>query len=617
MDGDIVTALRRAVKDCSDRGLYYASKWASELLLAIPAEHRKAAGSAQATTAMDLDADAELEVDEQDTLAAARALGEAKEHMRASRLLGECRSARGRFMRWYFDFLAEEKRALRDWHNLDCKTCLPFLVMLVARVYADLSKDSLAQNTKTSHVPYQPPVPVNIHILELLEMVSDETDPWLLFLKALFLKRLARKEEAVEAAILSIKGYPWNWSAWLLLASCMGDRDELGAIIPLIDVPSDHPLIEFFKMKVIVDLHAPVEEDLIVCEYLLGANFFPRSAWLMGLRAAILYHLHDFHRSEAQFDAIMKIDPMRLDDIDILSNILYVAENRVKLSKLAHYYLSIDKDRPEVCCMVGNHYSLRGEPERAIQYFRRATELDQSYLPAWTLMGHEYVEIKNSQAAIESYRRAIDVNRKDYRAWYGLGQAYELLNMHQYSLHYYQRATALRPYDVRIWQAQGMCYEEMGRPREAIECLERARLGADPNDTTLGTRLAKLFDEIEDYRSAAGYHQHIVDTSLYENKPTFQFARSLIYVARFHLDRGGGDLERARQYAERVAQSSAEEVGAAKELLRRIEVHIASVGAGGSAGTATTATEIGGGSGGLSVPPPSTAVTTSTSGASS
>lgn len=159
---------------------------------------------------------------------------------------------------------------------------------------------------------------------------------------------------------------------------------------------------------------------------------------------------------------IMKLDPMRLDDIDILSNILYVAENRVKLSKLAHYYLRVDKDRPEVCCMVGNHYSLRGEPERAIQYFRRATELDQSYLPAWTLMGHEYVEIKNSHAAIESYRRAIgkpsvfnqlfltsnlilsDVNRKDYRAWYGLGQAYELLNMHQYSLHYYQRATALR-----------------------------------------------------------------------------------------------------------------------------------------------------------------------------
>ena len=56
------------------------------------------------------DADAELfdlerETEEEDTLDCARCLAEAKEYVRASRVLGECRSARGRFMRWYFDFL--------------------------------------------------------------------------------------------------------------------------------------------------------------------------------------------------------------------------------------------------------------------------------------------------------------------------------------------------------------------------------------------------------------------------------------------------------------------------------------------------------------------------------
>ena len=45
------------------------------------------------------------EEDEQDLLAASRALAEAKEYMRASKLLLDCKSARGRFMRWYFDFL--------------------------------------------------------------------------------------------------------------------------------------------------------------------------------------------------------------------------------------------------------------------------------------------------------------------------------------------------------------------------------------------------------------------------------------------------------------------------------------------------------------------------------
>lgn len=45
--------------------------------------------------------------------------------------------------------------------------------------------------------------------------------------KALFLSRLSRREEAIESALLSIAGFPWNWSAWTLLGSCIGDGEEV------------------------------------------------------------------------------------------------------------------------------------------------------------------------------------------------------------------------------------------------------------------------------------------------------------------------------------------------------------------------------------------------------
>ena len=32
---------------------------------------------------------------------------------------------------------------------------------------------------------------------------------------------------------------------------------------------------------------------------------------------------------------------------------------------------------------------------QAVQYFQRALRLDRAYLSAWTLMGHEFVELKN------------------------------------------------------------------------------------------------------------------------------------------------------------------------------------------------------------------------------
>ncbi len=50
---------------------------------------------------------------------------------------------------------------------------------------------------------------------------------------------------------------------------------------------------------------------------------------------------------------------------------------------------------------------MKGLHERAVLYFKRALLLNPSYLSAWTLMGHEFVELRNSAAAIECYRRAL------------------------------------------------------------------------------------------------------------------------------------------------------------------------------------------------------------------
>lgn len=61
----------------------------------------------------------------------------------------------------------------------------------------------------------------------------------------------------------------------------------------------------------------------------------------------------DYTRAEAEFDKILSIDPERIDDIDIYSNILYVLDSRLKLSRVAHEFLALEKDRPEVCCLIG------------------------------------------------------------------------------------------------------------------------------------------------------------------------------------------------------------------------------------------------------------------------
>lgn len=73
-----------------------------------------------------------------------------------------------------------------------------------------------------------------------------------------------------------------------------------------------------------------------------------------------------------------------------------------------------------------------------------ALRLSPTYLSAWTLMGHEFLEMKNASAAVQAYRRAVDISESEYRAWYGLGQTYELLHMPLYALHYFRKAASIR-----------------------------------------------------------------------------------------------------------------------------------------------------------------------------
>lgn len=205
-------------------------------------------------------------------------------------------------------------------------------------------------------------------------------------------------------------------------------------------------------------------------------SIFPTSSFLLTCNALLSYHSKDLTAAEQHFSRLLSLHPHRLDSLDHYSNILYVLNLRPKLAFLAHLCSAVDKFRPESCVVIGNYYSLVSLHEKAVQYFRRALTLDRSCLSAWTLMGHEYVELKNTHAAIESYRRAVDVNRRDYRAWYGLGQTYEMLEMHTYSLWYYKKAAGLRPWDGKMWMAVGSCLQKMGREHDGIKALKRALL---------------------------------------------------------------------------------------------------------------------------------------------
>ena len=292
---------------------------------------------------------------------------------------------------------------------------------------------------------------------------------WLEYLYGIVLAKGKTDSDARKWLIKSVQMFPFNWGAWLELSDLLNNVEELQIVIP--ELPQD-PMTLIFYLYASQELYQatePIHNTLTELE-----SVFPESQFLKIQRALLFYHSKDFDEAESIFSTLLSSDPHRIDSLDHYSNILYVMGARPKLAFLAQLATATDKFRPETCCVIGNYYSLKSEHEKAVVYFRRALTLDRNFLSAWTLMGHEYIEMKNTHAAIESYRRAVDVNRKDYRAWFGLGLTYEMLEMHLYSLFYFQRAASLRPYDPKMWTAVGKCYDKIDRPEQSIKAYKRA-----------------------------------------------------------------------------------------------------------------------------------------------
>lgn len=438
--------------------------------------------------------------------------------------------------------------------------------------------DGLARTKPAVNPSLQPLIEVLVEAQHGGRLAADPFSLWLL---GTVLQCLGRKEEAKEALLAAAIAYPLNWSAWVGLATVCKSKSDVDRL----SIPSSlaaHWAVILFRAHAYTEIQAHTSA---LKELGPLSALFPRSSFVKSLVGRALYNLRKMDAATAIFESISAADPHRYDDADTQSNILYVNGNMAALAALAHGVFASNRYTPQACVCVGNYYSARGEHEKAVIYFRRALRVDVAYQSAWTLLGHEYVELRNTGAAVECYRRAVDANDRDYRAWYGLGQTYELLQMYLYAMYYYRRAAALRPYDARMWSAMGACCEHLDRRGDAIACYERAAKysdgGADSGAATL--KLARLYRSAGNVANACRWFAAYVEDREEEDgeggnagaAPSAQsssdMAESLMYLARCAKDEGR--YADAEVYASRVVSLPVPgEVREARSLLNELRM---------------------------------------------
>ncbi|KAK4362403.1 hypothetical protein RND71_017644 [Anisodus tanguticus] len=464
----------------------------------------------------------------------AKSYFDCREYRRATHVLRDQTGKKAVFLRCYALFLAGEKRKEEEMIELEGPLGK---IDIVNRELVSIERELSALQKNGS------------------------IDSFALYLYGLVLKQKGSDNLARTVLVESVNSYPWNWSAWSELQSLCTTAETLNSLNL-----NNHWMKDFFLAYAYQELRMH-SESLVKYENLQGTFSF--SNYIQAQIAKAQYSLREFEQVEVIFEELLRNDPYRIEDMDMYSNVLYAKECFSALSYLAHRVFLTDKYRPESCCIIGNYYSLKGQHEKSVMYFRRALKLNKNYLSAWTLMGHEYVEMKNTPAAVDAYRRAVDINPCDYRAWYGLGQAYEMMGMPFYALHYFKKSVFLQPSDSRLWIAMAQCFEteQLHMLEEAIKCYRRAANCNDREAIALH-QLAKLHAELGRSDEAAFYYKKDLEIMEAEEREGPNLVEALMFLARYY--KAQKRFEDAEVYCTRLLDYSGPEKETAKSLLRGI-----------------------------------------------
>jgi len=219
------------------------------------------------------------------------------------------------------------------------------------------------------------------------------------------------------------------------------------------------------------------------------------TGWVQHWRGRAYFEMADYPAALQAFALMRQYAPHRVEGLELYSTALWQLHQKVQLCYLAQEASELDRQSPEVWCVVGNCFSLQKDHDAALRFFKRSTQLSPNFTYAYTLCGHEYVANEDFEKAIDNFRRALQSDPRHYNAWYGLGSIY--LRQEKFSLaeYHYRRALAINPQNPVLYCQLGNVLHKNGKFDEALSMLKSAADKAPTNPQVRYTR-AEVLDSL-------------------------------------------------------------------------------------------------------------------------
>lgn len=196
--------------------------------------------------------------------------------------------------------------------------------------------------------------------------------------------------------------------------------------------------------------------------------------WALHQQGRAFLELGDFQSSQRCLEYMHKIEPSRMQGLELLSTVYWQLKKEMELANLAQTALDWDLLSPESHCVVGNCFSLQKDHETALVFFKRSLQLDPDFTYTHTLSGYEYMSNEDFDSAIACFRQALRTDERHYNAWYGLGAIYHRQEKFDLAEYHFEKAVSIHPTSCVLRCNLGMSQFANGKAFQALETLTEA-----------------------------------------------------------------------------------------------------------------------------------------------
>ncbi|CAD5205504.1 unnamed protein product [Bursaphelenchus okinawaensis] len=219
------------------------------------------------------------------------------------------------------------------------------------------------------------------------------------------------------------------------------------------------------------------------------------------LRGIVLFELRDYARSSEVLLELRRVFPSRIEGMESLSTALWQLQNHHQLSALAADLINTNRDSAITWCVVGNSLSLEKHHEAAVEAFERAIQINPRFGYAYSLLGHELIDLTKLDRALEAFKQAHIHSPNDYRALYGEGLVHFKNEKFDHSLVVFKKAVKINPRNVTLLCQLAIVEHALKRNNEAMEHLRRA-LEIEPNSIASRYHKARILFDQQQYKEA-------------------------------------------------------------------------------------------------------------------